>query len=77
VSDPVTNKPDTAPTPLTRPILVSTEAREGETRQQANERIAARMLSEVDYQMMIEQARANLRNTGHTEEEIEELSRIY
>lgn len=77
MSNPSLHDPDTAPTPLTRPILVSTEAREGETRQQANERISATMLSEIGCQMMIEQARKNLRNTGHTEEEIEELLRIY
>jgi hypothetical protein len=58
-------------------IYLPLDKREGETRQQANERVAAELLLAIELQEVDRKAVENLRATGHTEAEIEELGRLY
>lgn len=60
-----------------QPVFVSLEKKEGETRQQRNERVAADFLLALRLQEADRQCVENLRAAGHTEEEIEELGRLY
>ena len=58
-------------------IYLPLHSKEGESRQQRNERVAAEMLLAIRLQEGERKAKENLRAAGFSEEEIEELGRIY